>query len=214
MQKNVFIAFFLFVFCAVSFAETIKLPQPKLTGNMPLETSIYYRRSARSFYPAKIPIEMLSQILWACQGITDKHWNFRSAPSAGAIYPLEIYIADEKGVYHYIPATHSLELTTKGDKRPNLARASLTQNFISEAPVNLIITAILNRTKAKFGSRSGRYVLLEAGHAAENVLLQATALGLSSAPIGSFWDDVVASNLNLPPENDPLYILPIGYEKK
>lgn len=203
--------------CALSssvFAETIKLPAPKTQGQMSLEESIYRRRSAVSFYPNQITNEQLSQLLYACQGVTDTEWNFRAAPSANAAFPLEIYLVNSKGVYHYIPAKHALEQTLTGDKKPSLVRASLGQSFISEAPVCLVITAVFARTREKSGARADRYVILEAGHAAENVLLQATALRLSAVPVGSFWDDVVASTLKLPPEHDPLYLIPIGHEKR
>ncbi len=195
----------------MSFAETINLPQPKTSGKMSLEEAIASRRSERSFQPTQLSKEQISQLLWACQGLTDPQWNFRSAPSSGSVYPLEIYIVDKNGVYHYLPAKNQLELILKGDKRPNLTRASLAQTHISEAPLDIVITVVFRRMSEKFGGRAQRYAILEAGHAAQNVLLQATAMGLGAVPVGSFWDNVVSSTLTLPPEHDPMYIIPVGY---
>ncbi len=205
---------FLIILCASTYAETIKLPQPRTSGSMSLEQAILSRRSERTFLPNALSNDQISQLLWACQGITDTSWNFRAAPSAGSIYPLEIYVVNAQGVYHYLPADNKIELVVKGDKRPSLARAALAQSLIEEAPVDFIVTAVFNRSRAKFGSRAERYVYLEAGHASENLVLQATALNLASVTIGSFWDDVVASSLSLPPENEPLYIIPVGYLKQ
>lgn len=179
-----------------------------------MEEAIYRRRSERSFLPNPLTNEQLSQLLWACQGITDPQWDFRAAPSAGSLYPLEIYVVNQKGVYHYVPAENTLVQITPGDKRPGLARAALSQTSIEEAPVIFVVTAVFDRTRAKYGSRSPRYVVLEAGHAAENLLLQATALNLGAVSVGSFWDDVVASTLKLPVECEPLYLIPVGYKKK
>lgn len=213
MRKVLFACFFIVLLFCLSEAETIKLPIPKSHGAMSLEEAIYRRRSIRSFLPNELNKEQLSQLLWACQGITEPQWQFRAAPSAGSLYPLEIYLVNKNGVYSYKPLEHSLVRVTKGYKRPSLSRAALAQNFISEAPIDIIVTGVLSRTREKFGSRAPRYVILEAGHAAENLLLQATSLGLGAVSIGSFWDDVVATSLGLPVNHDPYYIIPIGYEK-
>jgi len=186
---------------------------PKTVGKMTLEESLYHRRSERSFTNAFLNNEQISQILWAAQGITDPNWGFRTAPSAGSVYPLELYLVKPEGVYHYIPNSHTLELHLKGDKRASLVRASLGQAYIGEASACIIITAVYERTREKFGQRSDRYVQMEAGHAAQNILLEATAIGLGVISVGSFWDDVVISTLNLPYGYEPLYIIPIGYIK-
>ena len=214
MPRKWFVILFLLSFCGIAAADTIKLPIPNSVGRMSLEETIDKRRSVRSFLSTSLTNNQLSQILWACQGITDPQWNFRAAPSAGSLYPLEVYVVNSNGVYHYDPLKHSLTQVTKGDKRPNLSRAALAQNYIEEAPINILITALFNKTRTKYGSRAERYVHMEAGHAAENVQLQAVALDLGSVCIGSFWDDVVNSTLGLPPEHEPLYIIPVGHEKK
>ncbi|OGC13524.1 hypothetical protein A3J90_04325 [candidate division WOR-1 bacterium RIFOXYC2_FULL_37_10] len=199
--------------CNVAAAETIELPNPKTKGTISVEEAIQKRRSSRAFLTTALTKDQISQLLWACQGITDQDWKLRAAPSAGALYPLEIYLANKDGVFHYLPMENKLNLIIKGDKRPNISRGALTQTFIEDAPISIIITAVYRRTQSKFGIRSERYVDFEAGHAAQNILLEAQALGLSAVPIGSFWDDVISSILELPPDHDPLYIIPIGYEK-
>ncbi len=198
---------------AVMAAEIIKLPKPDLKGRVSLEETIANRRSQRSFMETELTAEQISQILWAAQGITDPSYGFRAAPSAGALYPLSIYAVKKDGVFRYIPDGHKLIRLSKEDKRPSLVRASLGQASIREAPLNIIIAANFAITQARYGARAFRYVCMEIGHVAENIHLQAVALGLGSVPIGAFWDDVIRSTLDLPDTQDPLYIIPVGYVK-
>lgn len=149
-------------------------------------------------------------MLWAAQGITDITTGFRAAPSAGALYPLEVYLVSRHGVYRYLPHRHGLTQVREGDARPALYRAGLSQSPIQEAPISIVITAVYERTRAKYGDRAERYVILEAGHAAQNVLLQAVALGLGAVPIGAFYDEAVQTALGCPTEHKPLYIIPVG----
>jgi SagB-type dehydrogenase family enzyme len=215
MLKKVLPVLLLFLLAAPAFTkETVKLPLPKTTGKMSLEESLYNRRSQRSYTKdCSLTKEQISQLLWAAQGISDPSWGFRTAPSAGSIYPLEVYIVKADGVFHYLPNSHSLELHLKGDKRMSLVRASLGQEYIGDACADIIIAAGYDKTREKFGQRSDRYVQMEAGHAAQNVLLEAVAMGLGAIPVGSFWDDVVIATLELPYGSDPLYIIPVGYIK-
>ena len=192
----------------------VSLPEPKILGQMTIEESIFRRRSERSYQDKEITLEQLSQILWAAQGITDQSFGFRAAPSAGALYPLQIYIVKKDGVYRYIPDGHRLVQLSDQDKRPSLVRASLGQSFIQEAPLNIVISGNFAITQAKYGARAFRYVCMEIGHVAENIHLQAVALGLASVAVGAFWDDVVKKSLELPDNQDPLYIIPIGYVQK
>ena len=189
----------------------IKLPNPDTIGRMPLETAIYQRRSIRNFLEKDLSMEQISQLLWAAQGITDKKSGFRSAPSAGALYPITIYLAKNDGLFEYIPKTHSIRMISDKDLRGSLASASMGQRSVSQAAVDIIITANYKITQTKYGSRMDMYVWLEAGHIAQNVLLQAVALGLASVPIGVFNDSQVKSTIKT---KDPLYILPIGYSGK
>lgn len=195
-------------------AKTINLPQPDLKGSVPLEETINKRRSQREFEETELSLRQLSQILWAAQGITDKSYGFRAAPSAGALYPLFIYVAKKDGLFRYIPDGHKLIELSAEDKRPSITRASLGQESIRQAPVCIIIAANFAITQARYGARAFRYVCMEIGHATQNIHLQAEALGLGSVPIGAFWDDVISSTLGLPDTQNPLYLIPIGYVKK
>ena len=196
---------------------TISLPDPRLKGEMTLEEAILKRRSRRDFRDSPLTLWEISQILWAAQGITDKT-GLRAAPSAGALYPLDLYLVVGKegveglgeGVYHYLPQSHSLEPTLEGDVRQTLARLSLGQMSIAEAPLSLLITAEYERTTEKYGDRGVRYVHMEAGHAGQNVYLQAEALGLGTVTIGAFQDEEISKALNLPRSYRPLYVMPIG----
>lgn len=152
----------------------------------------------------------LSQLLWACQGITHTA-GLRTAPSAGALYPLEVYVATAEAVYHYVPQGHKLQLLRRGDVRPALSKAAVGQAPPAQAPLVFVITAVYQRTAQKYGERASLYVHLEAGHAAQNILLQAVALGLGGVPIGAFYEDQVRAALGLPADHEPLYIIPVGH---
>jgi len=192
----------------------IALPKPKVEGKVSVEESILKRRSRRSYSSRELTLGQISQLLWAAQGITDKRRNYRAAPSAGALYPLEIYLVKKEGLYHYIPEGHRLEFIKSEDLRPGLTKAAWGQRSIGEAPVSIVICAIYSRVTSKYGLRGNRYVEIEVGSAAENIHLQAVALGLDSGPIGAYTDDAVAKLLELPRDCEPLYIIPVGYAKK
>lgn len=199
--------------------ERISLPQPKMTGEMSVEEAIFRRRSIRTFQDEALTLSELSQVLFAAQGITEKTRGFRTAPSAGALYPLELYAVVGKvegiapGVYRYHPEEHAIERVLEGDKRVELFRSALYQESIQEAPVTLVFTAIYERTTRRYGERGIRYVHMEAGHAAQNVYLEAQALGLGTVAIGAFQDEEVAQILRLPRNEMPLYLLPVGKPK-
>lgn len=187
----------------------MKLSSPRRSGNVSLEETLQKRRSKRSFITKELTWEQISQLLWAGQGIAGR--SYRTAPSAGALYPLETYLIIKDGVYRYKPEEHELELTLKGDVRIQLCRAALDQRFIEEAPVNIVIAAVYQRTERRYGKRAARYVHIEVGHAAQNIHLQAVALELGSVPIGAFHDEQVQRALSLPKNVQPLYIIPVGY---
>lgn len=201
--------------------EIFQLPKPSFEGKFSLEEAIKKRRSERDFKERALTKKELSQILWAAQGITGEKWQIllRSVPSAGALYPLEIYVVIgkiedfESGIYHYRSESHSLEKILNGDKREKLTEAALGQESILKAPITLVISAVFERTTLKYGERGKGYVLIEAGHTAQNAILQATSLGLAACPIGAFDDETVSKVLNLKKEETPLYILPIGYPR-
>jgi len=196
----------------------IYLPPPAQKSAISLEEAIARRKSIRDFTPEPLSRSQLSQILWATQGITDARWGRRAAPSAGATYPLEIFIACGKnsvegiteGIYHYQIDNHSLGLHYEGDIRQELAQAALSQEFIYEAPVAVIICAIYERTATGYGSRAERYINMEVGHAGQNIYLQATALGLGTVAVGAFHDEQVREVLRLDRQYRPLYIMPVG----
>ncbi|KPK90832.1 MAG: nitroreductase [Anaerolineae bacterium SM23_ 63] len=193
--------------------EGTSLPEPSLEGQLSLEEALLQRRSVREFSPEPMSISEISQLLWAAQGITGSQ-GFRTAPSAGALYPLELYVVLEGGVFHYNPHAHNLTTVSAGDLRADLYRVSLRQDAILKAPMILVITAVFSRTEAKYGrTRSPRYIHLEAGHAAQNTLLQAVSLGLGAVPIGAFEDIRVQEVLGLPADHEPLYLIPIGHPK-
>ena len=193
--------------------KMIKLPEPKMEGRVSVEEAIAKRRSVRSYSSRELSAEDLSQLLWACQGITDQKRGLRAAPSAGALYPLEIYIVKKDGVFYYHCATHALERLSESDMRNDLAQAAYGQRFVAEAAVDIVIAAVYERVTSKYGERGMRYTNMEAGHAAENIFLQAVALGIDSVAVGAFNDAAVSKVVNLPAGAKPLYILPVGHKK-
>ncbi len=190
--------------------ERITLPRPVLKGGVSVEEAIEARRSVRSFLSEEPEIRQTGQLLWAAQGITEERRGLRAAPSAGATYPLEVYLVNKDGVYSYKPAEHALEPVKQGDMRGDLSRAAFGQGFVAQAPVNIVITAVYTRTERRYGERARRYVHMEAGHAAQNIHLQAAALGLGSVPVGAFRDGEVKDALSLPEGREPVYIIPVG----
>ncbi|MFC1474861.1 SagB/ThcOx family dehydrogenase [bacterium] len=191
----------------------VELPAPEQDGEMSLEQALLRRRSVREFSDAPVSLEQLAQLLWAAQGITSGD-RLRTAPSAGALYPLEIFVAAGnvkglgEGIYRYDPRAHSLILESTGDKRTELKSAALSQSPISDAPVVFVFAAVYTRITSKYGDRGIMYAHIEAGHAAQNLLLQCAALGLGAVPIGAFHDDRVKKVLGI--SEDPLYIIPAG----
>lgn len=192
--------------------DVIILPSPDTKGKVPLETTILKRRSIRSFTGQDLSLEQIGQLLWAAQGITDRR-GYRAAPSAGALYPLEIYVAKEDGLFHYIPDGHKLEKLSDKDLRRPLQSAALFQSWVGQAPIDIIICAVYERVTSRYGERGARYTDIEVGHTAQNIHLQAVSLGLGSVPIGAFSDNSVSKVLSLPEDEVPLYIIPVGYEK-
>lgn len=188
----------------------IDLPAPRQKGPLSLEEALAGRRSVRRFSDEPLSLDQLGQLLWAAQGITSPR-KFRTAPSAGATYSLRCFCLTRDGVYEYVPEKHAVRQRREGDYRPVLQRASLNQTWVGNAPLDIVITARYGRTTARYGQRGQKYVHMEAGHAAQNVHLQAVALGLASVPVGAFSDETVAQVLDLPIGEKPLYIIPVGH---
>jgi SagB-type dehydrogenase family enzyme len=191
-------------------SEIIKLPEPVTNGTMSLEKAIVTRRSWRDFLNKPLSLEQVSQLCWAAQG-KQQGGCFRNAPSAGATYPLELFVVEQKGLFKYLPEKHALEEITKEDLREKLCSAALGQSFIAEAPLTLVIAAEFSRTTGLYRQRGIKYVFMEAGHAAQNVQLQAVSLGLGSVAVGAFDDGRVRGVLSLPERPEPVYLLTIGY---
>ena len=202
----------------------IKLPQPSYKSKTSIEEALKRRRSIREYEDKPLTIKHVSQLFWAAQGVTKPDpWlragGFKTAPSAGATYPLEVYMVVKKGgveglepgIYHYLPKTHEIELIKKGDYSKELMKAALDQEYVEAAPVNMVITAIYERTTGRYGDRGIRYVHMEVGHVGENIYLQCVSLGLGCVVIGAFHDDQVKEILGV--DEAPLYIIPIGFRK-
>lgn len=186
------------------------LPEPDRRGERTLEWALDRRQSIRAFSRAALTPAQIGQLLWAAQGLNAV--GGRTSPSAGGLYPLEVYGVTADGVAHYDPAGHRLELTLSRDVRPELARAALGQEFIAVAPLTIVLCAVFERVTSRYGKARGeRYVFFEIGHASQNVLLEAVALGLGSVPVGAFRDEEVHRLLELPRDRPPLYMMPVGY---
>jgi len=191
-------------------AEVITLPAPDREGGMSLAAALACRRSVRAFGARALrPLE-LGQLLWAAQGETESREGLRTSPSAGALYPLVTYAATAQGLFRYLVHTHGLEAVLSGDLRADLAAAGRGQEEIEHAPCVLVFAAVQKRTTGRYGERGIRYVHMEAGHAVQNVLLTAQALGLAAYPVGAFNDARVAKLLHFGPNEVPLYLVPVG----
>lgn len=193
----------------------IKLTQPVYDSSVSLEESILKRRSIRRYKNEPLTINKVSQLMWAAQGITDSD-GLRTAPSAGALYPLEIYVVVGNvdgltpGIYKYKPHEHELLLIKEGDNRGNLSDAALGQGAVENGAIVIVISAVYERTTWKYGDRGVRYVHMEVGHVGQNIHLQAVSLGLGTVVIGAFSDNEVKRIMKMPEEESPLYIMPVG----
>lgn len=195
--------------------EIIALVEPARSSPMSVEQALWGRRSVRQYRDEALTLEQVSQLLWAAQGVSDVAGH-RTAPSAGGLYPLEVYLVAgkvddlEAGVYHYLPREHSIVRVTSGDIRAAIASAALDQRWMQDAPVILMIAAVYERTQVKYGDRTVRYVNMEVGAAAQNVYLQAESLGLGTVMVGAFYELRVQSAMELEEDVVPLALMPVG----
>lgn len=195
--------------------ERIKLPKAAVEGSVSVEAALDERRSVRTFADRPLSLADVAQLLWAAQGITTRDGR-RTAPSAGALYPLEIYLVAGNveslpaGVYRYEPEGHELRLTMEGDRRKDLAAAVLGQAWVRRAPAVLVIAGIYERSAKKYGKRAIRYTRIEVGHVAQNVYLQAVARDLGTVIVGAFYDTDVQEVLGMPDDHAPLALMPVG----
>lgn len=197
--------------------SVVKLPPPDTVGRVTVEQALWHRRSVRTYADEPLTIKQVGQLLWAAQGL-NRGLVGRTAPSAGATYPMELYLVAGKvnglatGLYHYGFAGHYLALRKTGDLRAQLADAALGQSsIIKGASAVLVLAADYKRTVRVYGERATRYVDMEAGHIGENLYLQCEALGLGTVMVGAFQDDSVKKVLGI--EQEPLYIMPVGKKK-
>ena len=196
----------------------INLPAPDYESRFALNTALQLRRSLRDFKDTPLTLSQVGQLLWAVQGMTSLGGG-RTAPSAGALYPLEIYLVAGNveelpaGIYKYHSKSHAIAKSLEGDKRSELAEASLAQGWMTNAPAMIVIAAVYERATATYGDRGIRYTDMEVGHAAQNVALEAVALDLGTVDVGAFSDGAVKKIMRLPAPETPLCILPVGRGK-
>lgn len=198
--------------------ESVGLPEPEPDSGISVESALRRRRSVRDFTDGvcALTLPAVGQLLWAAQGLTDRGRDLRAAPSAGARYPLRLYLAAgnvedlSPGVYRYAPRPHALRRVGDGDRRDALSDAALSQRWVRDASAVLVLAADPRPTEESYGDRARRYVDMEAGAAAENIYLQATSCGLGTAAVGAFRDDRVRELLGLPETHRPLLLMPVG----
>lgn len=193
-------------------ADTRRLPlaRPQRQDAMSVAEALARRHSVRAFKDEPLSGQQVAQLCWAAQGIAQSGDELRVAPSAGGLYPMTVYVVRADGVYQYVPAQHELRAVLEGDVRPRLQAAALDQTCVGQAPLCLVIVMQLDRSARKYGRWAQRYCLMEAGHIAQNVLLQATAMGLGGTPVGAFEEHDVAQILKLPAALKPVYLIPLG----
>ena len=192
------------------------LPEVDRVGTMTVEHALERRRSVRAYAAGSLSLHEVGQLAWAAQGVTDRESGYRAAPSAGATFPIEIDVlvhaveSLQDGIYRYLPDTHALRRRSVGDHRQAAYGATFDQSMVRDAPVVVVISAIAARTEERYGDRAGRFVDIEVGHVAQNVYLQAEALGLGTVAIGAFEEEAMAAALELGDGERPLYLLPVG----
>jgi SagB-type dehydrogenase family enzyme len=200
-------------------AEAVKLPAPNTKGGIPLTEALQARRTVRHFAARPLELAQISQLLWEADGLSDPR-GLRTSPSAGATYPLDLYlVVGERGaanlpagIYHYEVRAHALSPGTRGDLRALVAGACLHQTWVIEAPVMVVITGEYRRCSARYGQRGIRYTHMEAGNVSQNLFLAAESLGLGAGIVGAFDDQALAEVLKLPPAHEALLVMPVGYK--
>lgn len=199
----------------MSVEDTIKLPRPRTTGSVSIEEALRRRRSTRKYAKKPLTLAHVSQLLWAAQGVTGA-FNERTAPSAGGTFPLETYVVSGNvealppAVYKYRIRAHELDRVADGDRRAELAEASLNQDCVRRCAAAIVLSAVYQRTVDEYGERGVSYVHMEAGHVGQNLHLQAAALDLGTVMVGAFDDERVADILGLPENESPVYVIPLG----
>ncbi len=195
----------------------IELPEPAQTGAVSLEETLARRRSLRAFAPSPIPLQSIGQLAWSAQGVTEAATGYRTAPSAGGTLPFEVDLllhgvpGLEDGVYRYHPAEHALRCRLVGDRRAAVTETTLNQGFVRDAPVVVALSAVAARITPRFGALSDRLIDMEVGHVAQNVSLQAVALGLGTVVVVAFREADLTAALELAEGERPIYLMPVGH---
>jgi SagB-type dehydrogenase family enzyme len=192
------------------YTNEVELPKPNVTGSVSLEEAIERRRSVRRYGPKPLPVETIGQLMWAGQGITSSDGK-RAAPSAGALYALELYAVTPEQVMHYVPQGHRAETRDSPDLRPKLQALALGQASVGAAPVLMVVASDYARLVPRYGARARPYTDLEVGHAAQNILLQAAVLGLVAVPVAAVDGAPAARELGLPAAQTVVYLIPVGF---
>ncbi len=201
-------------------SDVVDLPQPVYTGRMAVAYALKVRRTVRSFAPKPLGLKQLGQILWAGYGVTANPF-FKTVPSAGATYPLDLYVVAGQGgvkdlaagVYLYRPARHDLKRVKTGDFRADVARRAWFQSWMAAAPVLIVITGEYGRTTWKYTVRGRMYVHVEAGCAAQSIFLMVQDLGLAAGIVGAIRVSAIRDRLGLPDNHEPLLVMPVGFRK-
>ena len=194
----------------------IELPEPAQTGAVSLEETLARRRSLRAFAPDPIPLQSIGQLAWSAQGVTEAATGYRTAPSAGGTLPVEVDLllhgvpGLEDAVYRYHPAEHALRRRLAGDRRVAVTETTLNQEFVRDAPVVVALSAVAARITPRFGALSDRLIDMEVGHVAQNVSLQAVALGLGTVVVVAFREADLVAALELAEGERPIYLMPVG----
>jgi SagB-type dehydrogenase family enzyme len=195
---------------------SIALPYPARTGTVSLEETLARRRSLRAFAPEPLSLRAIGQLAWSAQGVTEAATGYRTAPSAGGTLPIEVDLlihgvpAWEDGVYRYLPDGHALRRRLAGDRREAVTQATLNQDFLREAPVVMVLSSVAARTAPRFGAFTERLIDMEVGHVAQNVSLQAVALGLGTVVVAAIREAELAAALHLGEGERPIYLMPLG----
>jgi SagB-type dehydrogenase family enzyme len=228
-RNSITLSAILLIYASVGYsqADTLPLPAPVIKGKYSLEEVMQKRRSVRNYADEAVSLQTASQILWSAYGVTEKRdkpahirGGLKTAPSAGARYPLEVFLLAgnvmglEPGLYRYIPEKHALVLVTRGDMREAAAVAARNQKMVAEAPITIVYTADFERTTSRYGDRGKNYVYVDLGHSAQNVYLQAEALNMHSCAIGAFADEEIHKVLQLPKNENVIYMMPVGKSRQ
>lgn len=214
LHRNILVLGALLVLASTAVGqEPVALPKPQTTGGMPLQEALAKRRSVREFKPTPLTAAEVGQLCWAAQGITEPNRGLRTAPTAMLLYSVSVYMVDANGIHAYLPKEHALKTLRSENILAELCALPPNPPGLGQAPAVMVLGLNVGPLAQRVGEKAERYGMMEVGHVAQNVLLQVTALGLGSIPVGGFDDAKVATLLKLPDGVRPVYLLPVGHPK-